>query len=567
MSIGSYLASRLSELGIGHYFAVPGDYNLILLDEFLKNRDLQLIGCSNELNAGYAADGYARANGIAATVVTYSVGALSQINAIAGAYAESLPIVCISGGPNTNSIALKHLLHHSLGEANYTYVRDMFEKVTAAAVVIDNPKTALKKIDEALCVCVLRRKPVYIEIACNLSARECETRKDSLCRPDERMNAKTFRSAVARAAELLNSAQRPALVAGIKLRSYGCIDLFADLQKQCRIPTAVMPNAKGLVDETSASFMGVYWGQMSSPGVLEYVSASDCVLFAGPAFTDYTTCGYTIPTIANNTIVADPRTVSIAGSPFYDVPLPLFLSELAKAMQPMKIAMPKRAHNQKRKLLPNAKRFITLKRLYETVRAELLDGQSTIVAETGDSWFECLKVPLPSGCRFEIQMQYGSIGWSVGATLGYAIASGKKRRVVTFVGDGSFQMSAQEVSTIIRYGASPIIFLINNRGYQIEERIHGGPYNEIQNWKYAELASVFKGGTGAAWSASVRTEGELLRAIKKAARSKALSFVEVHVDPKDNAEELITFGKLASEYNKAPYRELAPSRAFGFLNL
>src|ERR1700758_5135041 len=90
-SVGGYLARRLEQAGVRHYFTVPGDFNLVLLDQLLKNPRLQMIGCCNELNAGYAAEGYARANGLGALVVTYSVGGLRALNAVARAYAEDLP--------------------------------------------------------------------------------------------------------------------------------------------------------------------------------------------------------------------------------------------------------------------------------------------------------------------------------------------------------------------------------------------------------------------------------------------------------------------------------------------
>jgi TPP-dependent 2-oxoacid decarboxylase len=139
-TVGTYLAARLEQIGLAHFFAVPGDYNLVLLDELLKNPRLKMISCCNELNAGYAADGYARATGgAAAVVVTFSVGGLSVINAIAGAYAEDLPLIAISGGPNTNSEAECELLHHTLGLLDYGYQRDIFRRVTAEALIVRNP--------------------------------------------------------------------------------------------------------------------------------------------------------------------------------------------------------------------------------------------------------------------------------------------------------------------------------------------------------------------------------------------------------------------------------------------
>ena len=135
-SIGEYLGRRLEQVGVRHYFAVPGDFNLILLDQLLKNPELKLIGCCNELNAGYAAEGYARSNGIAACVVTYSVGGLSALNAVACAYAEDLAVVAISGGINSDSEAEGRIIHHALGEVRYDYQRQIFAHVTAGAFAV-----------------------------------------------------------------------------------------------------------------------------------------------------------------------------------------------------------------------------------------------------------------------------------------------------------------------------------------------------------------------------------------------------------------------------------------------
>ncbi len=171
-TVGGYLATRLAQIGLRHYLAIPGDYNLALFDRLLENQDLTMISCCNELNAGYAADGYARAHGVAAMLVTYSVGGLSAINAVAGHYAEDLPVIVISGGVNTHSEPENQILHHSLGEVRYDYVRQMFKPVTVEAVNIRLAEEAPAQIDRALAACLNRRKPVYLEIACNIANQE-----------------------------------------------------------------------------------------------------------------------------------------------------------------------------------------------------------------------------------------------------------------------------------------------------------------------------------------------------------------------------------------------------------
>ena len=217
-TVGGYLATRLEQVGIKHYFAVPGDYNLMLLDEFLKNPNLQMISCCNELNAGYAADGYARASGVSAAVVTFSVGGLSILNAIAGAYAEDLPVIIISGGPNSNSEAQNQLLHHTCGEVSYGYCRDIFAHVTSSSVIIRHLEDVPTQIDKAIATCVRTSKPVYIEIACNIAGLDTSIPKKQRFFIKSTSHPEALEDSVERAATFLNKAVKPVLVAGVRLR-------------------------------------------------------------------------------------------------------------------------------------------------------------------------------------------------------------------------------------------------------------------------------------------------------------------------------------------------------------
>ena len=172
-TIGNYLATRLEQIGIKHYFMVPGDYNLVLLDQLLANKNMEQIGCCNELNASYAAEAYARVNGCGAVVTTMNVGSFSALNGVAGAYAERLPVIFVASGYNTNDASTNHLLHHSLGTHDFSYQYEMFKYVTCAAVRIVHPDNAPSMIDHAIRTALRERKPAYIEIACNLSAAPC----------------------------------------------------------------------------------------------------------------------------------------------------------------------------------------------------------------------------------------------------------------------------------------------------------------------------------------------------------------------------------------------------------
>ena len=556
VTVGSYLASRLEEIGVRHYFSVPGDYNLILLDELLKNPKLTMISCCNELNGGYAADGYARANGVAAQVVTFSVGGLSALNATVGSYAEDMPIVLLSGGPNTNSEVENQLLHHTPGRVSYGYQRDIFSHATEAAVIVKHLQDAPYLIDDTIATCLSKRKPVYIEIPCNIAGLNIPApRKLNFVRVGK-SDPYALKGAVKSAAELLNSAAKPVLLSGEGLRACGAVNSFVKLVEASNYPFASMSGAKGYISEEHPNYIGTYWGPVSSPGTNEIVESANVYLFAGPRFTDYTTCGFSSLINPEKLIQAGPDYVSLPGVTYNNVMLGEFLESLAKAVKPNDSSL--KAYNRiKTEFAPEPpikkNEPITTRRLFSQVQ-DILDSNSTVIVETGDSWFNGMKLKLPEGAKFEIQLQYGSIGWSVGTTLGYALSCQGERRVLAFIGDGSFQLTAQEVSTMIRYELNPIIFLLNNGGYTIEVEIHDGPYNNIKNWDYAGIIDVFNAGEGKGWSSRVNTEGELEDAIDRALSNKGgPSLIEVVLDRDDCSKELLEWGsRVAANNSRAP---------------
>lgn len=558
-TIGQYLASRLQQIGVKDYFAIPGDYNMSLLDELLSNKNLNMINCCNELNAGYAADGYCRANGIAAMVVTFSVGGLSAINAITGAYAEDLPVIIISGGPNTNSAPAHQLLHHTTGKHDFRYVRDMFEKVTTNAVIIDDVQTAAYLIDKAIASALRHQKPVYIEIACNLTNYPLESAQPLGFLNVDKSDALSLQAAVDAAATLLNNAKKPTLVAGVKLRPGKAISAMQTLIDASGYGVAAMPTAKGFIDETQNNYMGIYWGAISSPSCANIVESSDAYLFAGTVLTDYSSTGYSMVINPKKLITANVDSVVVAGVTFNQVLLADFLTALAKKVSHNTASCEafKCVQGEAEMYLPAIDtNSIKVRNLYAHIE-KILDVNSSVIVDTGDSWFNSMRLHLPKGCAYEIQMQYGSIGWSVGATLGYALATKNKRRVISCIGDGAFQMTAQEVSTMLRYKINAIIFLINNGGYTIEEEIHDGDYNFIQNWQYSNLVKIFNANTNVdnnfSWGCQVKTEGELKNAIQYALKNvDQLCFIEVMIDRNDCNKNLLEWGAHVATNNSTP---------------
>jgi len=553
-TVGQYLAARLQQPGMTHYFSVPGDYNLVLLDELLKHPHLKMISCCNELNAAYAADGYARATGgPAAVVFTFSVGGLSAINGIAGAYAEPLPVIAVSGGPNTNSEAENELLHHTIGLVDYSYQREMFARVTAASVIIRNAREAPAQIDQAIDTALRLHKPVYLEIPCNLAGAATSAAQPRTLGVAPAADAAALIAAADHAADTLNLAVKPALIAGVGLRANPAEAALAELADASGYAVATMPNAKSFFSEAHPGYIGTYWGPVSSPGCSEIIESADLVLYAGPTFTDYTTAGHGDLLDPDKMVIAQPTGVIIGGHSYGNVPLSAFLTELAGKVK-RNIASLDAFNRIREEFVPpreGGDEPLTTRQLFDRVQ-KMLTADSTVIAETGDSWFNGMRLKLPEGSRFEIQMQYGSIGWSVGATLGYALAS--PRRVITLVGDGSFQMTAQEVSTMIRYGLKPIIFLINNGGYTIEVEIHDGPYNTIKNWDYAGLVDVFNAGDGKGRGTRVATQNQLDAASAGAIDHDGLSLIEVVIDRDDCSKDLLEWGRHVATNSGRPPR-------------
>ncbi len=552
VTVGHYLAQRLEEVGVQDYFAIPGDFNLSLLDEFLKNPRLKMINCCNELNAGYAADGYAREKGVAALVLTFSVGGLSAVNAVAGAFAEDLPVIVVSGGPNVNSLMENRVLHHTLArpEEGYKFVLSAYKEITAHAVVIREASTAAFRIDEAIRIALSARKPVYIEIACNLAGALISRPNTRSLMPTRKSDPGSLKKALEHVSTFLNGSRQPVLVAGSRLRTGDAIGAFKTLASKCSYGVACMPNAKSFFPETNPQFMGIYWGSASSPGCREVVESSDAYLFAGPVFSDYTTVGFSALIQPARMAEASPERILVEGQVYHGIVLSEFLAGLASKLKsnPTSLDAYLRIKETVHAAPPAAseERSISTRRLFHHIN-ESLDGTTTIVAETGDSWFNGMDLHLPDGCKFEIQMQYGSIGWSVGAFLGLAAAN-PKRRVVGLIGDGSFQMTAQEVSTFLRYNYSGVIFLMNNGAYTIEVMIHDGPYNVLQNWDYAALVKALKG-RSALLCQTVHTEEELVAALKKSKTFKGLTFIEVILDRTDCNKALLGWGTAVADYN------------------
>lgn len=536
-----------------------------MLDEFIKDPNLTMVGCCNELNAGYAADGYARmTGGIGAVMVTYMVGGLSVINAVAGAYSDDLPVICISGGPNTLDSQENHIIHHTIGERELYQQSQCFKPIVAKTFVIRHPDEAASMIDEALTLAVKLRKPVYIEVPVNLATFKIDApapMAESLARQPPASDSVTLEAVVDAVLDSLRAAVKPVLLAGSKLRKTESTAEFLALANALECGVAVMPDAKGLYPESHPHYMGRYWGGVSSPYVSEVVESSDLLVLAGPVLNDYTTMGWTAHLSKDKRIVIGSDYVIVGRTRYSNVDIKDVLASLAERVtsKPATLAAFRRyaagaprVEDPCKDVLPSDK--LSLRFLQHAVEKSLT-ADSALMTETGDSWFIGQRMGLPDGAKYLMQMQYGSIGWAVGATLGAGIAAslpnlpGGHRRLIALIGDGSFQVTAQELSTLIRYNVKATILLLNNQGYTIEVEIHDGAYNDIQDWNYAQLVSTFNNTTGNGLGLKAGTCGELTLALEKAEQHEGVCLIECALNRDDCTEQLLRWGSTVAKAN------------------
>ena len=553
VTVGSYLGIRLVQAGLKDFFTVPGDFTLVLLDQLLATPGLRMVSCCNELNAGYAADGYARTAGFSAAVVTYTVGGLSLINAVAGAYGDDLSLLAVSGGPNSNDAHDHHRIHHTIGELDLYQAERCYAPVVAAVFNIRHLEDAARMIDEAIVTCLTKKKPVYLEIACNLTGLNIPAPTPmQFPLPAFKSDPSALAAAVDAAAKRINAAVKPAIVVGAKIRPAHSADAVLGLVNAMACAVATTPDAKGIFPEDHPNFLGTYWSEVSSPDCSEIIESSDCQLLVGVQQTDYTTTGWTALYKMDSAINIGIDQVSMPEGVFSQVYMTDFLNALASKVSKKEASMTEFLRYKEPAApvpIAAATDVLNLRELRRQIQ-DMIHSDTSLILETGDSWFNGQDMHLPKGASYHVQMQYGSIGWSTGATLGVALASKAEARVIALIGDGSFQMTAQELSTMIRYQVNPIIFLMNNGGYTIEVELHDGPYNKIKNWDYAGLMNVFNAGDGKGLGIKVKTAGDLSAAITQAiAHQGGPVLIECPLSRDDCSKQLAEWGSHVAKAN------------------
>lgn len=534
-SIGDYLIRRLQDYGIAHVFGIPGDF-VLQFYAMLSESPVQVVGCTREDNAGFAADAYARVHGMGAVCVTFSVGGLSMCNSIAGAYAEKSPVVVISGAPGVDEKRADPLLHHRVRDFNTQ--REVFEKFTVASASLEDPLTAFREIDRCLAACERYKRPVYLELPRDRVRTQCPyPYTPAQEKPVSDKNA--LREALADAAQMINAAQRPVIVAGVEIHRFGLGDEVVKLAEAHQIPMVSTLLGKSVVSEKHPLFVGVYEGAMCREPVRKFVEDSDCLIILGTMITDIDMGIYTARLDFGKSIYVTSEVLQISHHRYHDVLLADFVKGLLKAeLHPSKRAIPAACRREVTKVVLQPDDPITTKRLFARIN-ELLDEKMTVVADVGDCLFAAADLTIYRDTEFLSPAYYTSMGFAIPAAVGAQIAN-PGRRPLVLVGDGAFQMTCNELSTVVRHGFNPIVIVLNNKGYGTERFLHDGSFNDILNWQYHRMPDLIGGG----WGFEVHTEGDLDQALRAAlANRDTFSLLNVHLDPADISPALERLAK------------------------
>jgi len=520
-----HVLSRLKDLGITKVFGVAGDFAFPIEDAIVGFPGIDWVGCCNELNASYAADGYARIHGIAALNTTYGVGELSAISGIAGAYAEHVPVFHLVGMPSLPAQAVHALVHHTLGNGEFGFFHKMAEKVVCASAIM-TPQNAAYETERLIWEALYHHRPVYMAFPTDVANQPIVSTAAPLGPP--KSDPASLEKAVAAISEALHAAKTACILPGVLVDRAGLQDAVQEFVDASGLPFATMLMDKSTLEEQQPAYIGMYDGKLMDEAVREYVETCDAVVLIGTILTDFSTGAYTAHLDPEKTIDIRHHHTQVGTKVYPNVEMKDVLSELVRRVT---------KRNQKPPVQPGSlgpvrgagSDPITADALYARW-ANFIKPNDIVITETGTSGFGMAFALLPKGAKFYNQTLWGAIGYATPAAFGAAVAA-PDRRIVLITGEGSHQLTAQEISQFGRRGLKPIVFVLNNSGYLIERLLCKDPnieYNDLAQWHYADLPKAL--GCDDWFTARVTTCGEFDQALKATSEGSGAAYIEVVTD-------------------------------------
>lgn len=534
IKVSDYIARRLLNLGIDHVFGLPGDFNFNILDSVIQAPGLTWVNCTNELNAAYAADGYARINGYGAVVTTFGVGELSAINGIAGAYAENLPVIKIAGVPKTQAIKSGALLHHNFSNPDYFAFEKVYSNVTAATAYLDNENTIKSEIDRVFDIFIKEKKPVYIALpvdVCNFIIDD--TIPETIIKSDP-VNLK---NAADKITELINNSKNPLIITDYLMKRFRLQNEVRSIVEKFNIKITSMIMGKGLIEEDDRHFIGMNFGEVAEDDYKKVYQDFDLIIGFGTLFSDLNTLGFAVKPDERFKVEIQTDYVIADGERFENVYIidiinTLLNSNSLQSKNPPASNIPYIGYKPS---VPSDKPIV-LDEVFPLLQ-DFLEENDTVIIETGIISFASSKMKLKKGSNYLSQTLWGSIGWATPAAFGASVAD-KSKRTVLFTGEGSHQLTVQELSNMFKYDIKPVILVLNNSGYTIERYLSNDPndvFNDITNWNYKKALELF--GKHYKYH-SVKTSNDLNRALNAAKEEQKdnLVYIEIFADKMDIPE-------------------------------
>ena len=503
-TVAQYLVDRLKQCGLGHVFAVPGDYAANFLNALDNTEGIVRVPTINELGSGYAADGYARFRGIGAACVQYGVGTFCALNCAAGSFVERVPVAIISASPRTKDRRLETeesiLFHHSTGDLDAD--RDIFAHVTVASEIVTDPAEAPAQIDGAIVAMLTHRRPIYIEVLQDIWIAACAEPVGTLAAQTLPSEAKPLAALLDAAWDRIAAAERPILWLGIDIQRFGLQDLVQRIVDASGFSFTTTSLGKTVLDETQDAFIGTYADAASPAATRAAMKACDCPIALGTIITD----DY-LPIMASSygaMIEVNDEEARIGWAQYYGVALADFLDGLlarfeADPAYPRACAPPEIEPDETGECGSGLSYNSFYRQLTGFLKREDLLGETVIVLGESTSLYvfgNLFGLPRDS---FVAQAAWGSLGHETGCALGVALGSGRRPWVVA--GDGGFMMICQELSSLVRAGVNAAIFVMSNRGYAIEQAFVNldafepdgafAPYDILPAWDYLALAQAF----------------------------------------------------------------------------
>jgi indolepyruvate decarboxylase len=554
ITVAEHLFMHIKNAGVQRIFGVPGDFSLGMLDILDRTRILDWTGCATEVGAAYCADGYARAQGLGVVLTTFGVGELSAAVAISGSTVEDVGVLHIVAAPPLAAFKGRTPLHHSFADGDLLRFKRVAEELHDG--VFD--ATQLEPLDAVRAAirhwCSTKRTTYLL-----LPQDSATSSPDVDFSPVFTTQEALAEQADHLIAEFAAAYPRAVLVLGNVAQRHGIESLVPELVKK-RHSVAVLPNAKGLVDESEASYIGVYNGKLSPSHVRDQVEGSAGRILVGCTIADTTTGGLSHRFDPKSTLILDAQAISWDDR---SVEASIFAAAecwIKVASAPTRALVSRRAarggHDVNAGLNPLDQESMWM------ILSQRMPKNGRLFAETGSSHYGALDSPFPADTVFECACLWSAIGYALPAALGASLSE-SPRRVLAVIGDGAAQMTVNELGLIDRYAANPIFVLVDNRGYTVERVIRGerADYNDVAAWHWPDIPRAL--GAGSAMTVLCDTVASFASALDNAyADDGRAHFLVVRLGRHDATASLLRMGAFLRAKNGLPSLEEALEKSW-----